>query len=954
MPAFLFSDIESSTSMWEQHPEAMAAAMRRHDAILYQTIEESGGRVVEHTGDGVYAVFEDANPLPAALQIQRHLAQEKWGELGEVRVRIGIHAAPENREGLDFFRDGKAYRGLAVNETARVTSIGWGGQILLTPDALQKFTVPSGATLHDLGSHMLKSLTQPRQIYLLTHPDLPVQEFPPLRSLSVRPNNLPPQNTSFVGREKELRGILHTLKQDSTRLLTLAGPGGVGKTRLAIQAAAEAIEFFPDGVFFAPLASVNTLDAVVPTIARAVDFSFYSGSNQKLQLLNYLREKELLLVVDNLEHLLESTQVLNEILEAAPRVKVMVTCREWLNASGEQRYQLLGMDVPRQQQEYALPELVSYSAVQLFLQVARRTQPDFTLTHDNYQAVVKICRLVAGMPLGIELAAAWISAFSCEEIAEQIELNLGFLATNRPEVPDRHRSLFAVCDYFWSHLAPAEQNILCRLSLFHGGFSAEAAWEVAGASYFFLSALLDRAFLQRTALAEHTSGKARYEMHEVLRQFADEKMAQRPQQRKHTRTKHAAYYAGFLEERIAHLKSEQQETVLANIHREIDNVRAAWKWAVANRQAEVVSRALDCLYLVYGFLAWYKEGEEVFGEAVWAFETEAVDAHELLVARLRTRQAYFLQRTSNVEEARQMLLENLEVFERHHCHKEKAGCLHGLGTASRIIGHLEDAEAAFQESARLYREQGRQWELGLALQHLSDTNYRMGRVEEARELMWDSYVIRQKLNEPRSLATTLVGLGIYLNAVGEPQAARVLLQGGLSKHRSIPNNDWNIATSTMNLGVLDMEAGRYEEARRYFQRSLSLFRDLGDPWTIAAALANLGQLALFEEQWPEAREYLREALQVALDGHVTQIALDVLVGIAQLIAASGNANFALNLLAYVLDHPQTDRAETAVQAERVRARLQKAQPRSNQTPASEIDGASIESVVVQTLALLDG
>ncbi len=951
MPAFLFSDIESSTSMWEQHPEAMAAAMRRHDAILYQTIEECGGRVVEHTGDGVYAVFEDANPLQAALEIQRRLVREDWGELGEVRVRIGIHAAPENREGIDFFRDAKAYRGLAVNETARVTSIGWGGQILLTPDALQGFTVPTGASLHDLGSHMLKSLTQPRQIYLLTHPDLPVQEFPPLRSLSVRPNNLPPQNTTFVGREKELQDILQTLKKGEKRLLTLSGPGGVGKTRLAIQAAAEAIEFFPDGVFFAPLASVNTLDAVVPTIAKAVDFTFYGGSNQKLQLLNYLREKELLLVADNLEHLLESTQVLEEILEAAPHVKLMVTCREWLNSSDEERYRLLGMDVPREEQQYALPELVSYSAIQLFLQVARRTQPDFTLTQHNYQAVIKICRLVAGMPLGIELAAAWISAFSCEEIAEQIERNLSFLTTNRPEVPDRHRSLFAVCDYFWGHLAPAEQNILCRLSLFHGGFKAEAAWEVAGASYFFLSALLDRAFLQRTALEGRNSSTARYEMHEVLRHFAHEKMAQRPQQRKHTRTKHARYYARFLEEREAGLKGEHQEAVLASIHRDIDNVRAAWKWAVVNRQADTAGRALSCLRLVYELLGWFKEGEEAFAEAAWAFEAEGADTHELLIARLRMHQAYFLRRTGNVEAARQMLRENLEVFERYQRHQEKAECLHDLGIASRVIGHLDEAEAALQDCIRLYRQQERLWELALALHNLSDTVYRMGRVEEARYLMWDSYLIRQKLGEPRSIATSLVGLGIYLHALGEPEGARVLLQGALSKHRSIPDNDWSIAMATMNLGVLDMETGRYTDARRYLQRSLSLYRDLGDPWAISAALATLGQLALYEEKWAEAKGYLREALQIALDGHIIPVVLDALVGIAQLIAMDGNQNYAFNLLTYVLDHPQTDRAETAGQAERVLARLRETHS-PGETSEPGIDGASIESVVLNALELL--
>src|SRR5690606_8490492 len=267
------------------------------------------------------------------------------------------------------------------------------------------------------------------------------------------------------------------------------------------------------------------------------------------------------------------------------------------------------------------------------------------------------------------------------------------------------------------------------------------------------------------------------------------------------------------------LKGEQQEAVLASIHRDIDNVRAAWKWAVVNRQADTAGRALSCLRLVYELLGWFKEGEEAFAEAAWAFEAEGADTHELLIARLRTQHAYFLQHTSNVEDARQMLRENLEVFERYQ-HEEKADCLHSLGVTSRVIGHLDEAEEVLQDCIRLYRQQNRLWELGLALLHLADTIYRMGRVEEARELLWDSYIIRQKLGEPRSVAAALMGLGVYLNTLGEPEAARTLLQGALSKHRSIPNNDWNIAMSTMNLGILDMEAGRYADARRYFRRSL--------------------------------------------------------------------------------------------------------------------------------------
>ncbi|HSM57359.1 MAG TPA: tetratricopeptide repeat protein [Candidatus Sulfomarinibacteraceae bacterium] len=960
MPAFVFTDIERSTQMWEQHPRAMARAMRRHDEIIYEAVEGCGGKVIEHTGDGVYAVFEEGNPLLAAIEIQRRFADQEWGEVGEVKVRVGVNATPPEREGIDFFKEDQAYRGLAVNEAARVTAIGWGGQILLTPAVLRLYGAPAGASIEDMGAHMLKSLTQPRQIYHLQHRDLPQQEFPPLRSLSVRPNNLPPQNTPFVGREKELAQVLEQLAQPDCRLLTVTGPGGVGKTRLAIQAAAEAIELFPDGVFFAPLATINDPDLIVVTIARAVNFSFYSGHNQKLQLLNYLHEKELLLVVDNVEHLLQGAHLIDDILEAAPRTKVIATCREWLNFPEERRLKLHGMDVPPMERTLSLQELASYSAIQLFTQVARRTQPDFALTRSNQDDIVRVCRLVGGMPLGIELSAAWVSAFSPDEIAAHIEQNLSFLSTSHPDVPDRHRSLYAVCDYFWSRLSPDEQKILGQLALFQGGFTTGAASEVAGASIFFLSALLDRAFLQKVGAADEDesgsnakSGAWRYEMHEVLRQFATERMAEFAEERTAAMDRFAEYYSRFLEVREEALKGDRQEATLAAIRGDIDNVRSAWEWAVSRRDAEAVGRAFRCLHLVYDFLSWYAEGERLLAEAVEALRHEDDARRQLLVARLQARRATLLQHMGKHEHASKLVQQCLPIFQQRAEVEDIAFCTHLRGIIARITGRFKEAESLLLESGELYRSLERPWELSLVLQHLADTVYRLGRPEEARERMWECYVIRQKLGEPRSVATTLVGLGVYLDGLGEPKGARILLRGGLSKHRSIPNNEWNIATATLNLGVLHMGSGQYDEARRYFQRSLTIHRQLGSPWTISAALSNLGHVAWRQEKLDDARSYYREALQVAMRGNVAPLALDALVGAAHVAAEEGEPERALCLLNFALAHPQTDRAETAVQAQQLREKLldQAALDAASDEVQAQED-ATLENISREVLAYL--
>lgn len=966
MPAFVFTDIERSTQMWEQHPRAMARTIRRHDEIIYGAIEAYAGRVIEHTGDGVYAVFEEGNPLLAAIEIQQRVDAEDWGKVGEVKVRIGVNAAPPEREGIDFFKEDRAYRGLAVNEAARVTAIGWGGQILLTPAVLRLYGAPAEASIEDMGAHMLKSLTQPRQVYQLQHPNLPDRDFPPLRSLSVRPNNLPPQNTPFVGREQELAQIVEQLAQPDCRLLTLAGPGGVGKTRLAIQAAAEAIELFPDGVFFVPLASLNDPDLVLGAVARAVNFSFYSGDNQALQLLNYLREKKLLLVVDNLEQVLESAQILNEMLEMAPDIKLLATCREWLNLPHERRLKLHGLEIPQERRPYSLHELSSYSAIQLFTQVARRTQPDFALTRDNQEAVSQVCRLVGGMPLGIELSAAWVSAFSPAEIAANVEENLSFLSTSHPEVPDRHRSLYAVCDYFWNRLSPHEQKILGRLSLFQGGFTAGAARDVAGASIFFLSALLDRAFLQKVGAggqggtgSESVQTGWRYEMHEVLRQFAAEKMEGFPEERAAAMDRLARYYARFLEAQEEGLKDERQEATLEAIRRDVDNVRTAWRWAISRRDAETVSHALRCLHLVYDLLDSYDEGLALFATAACAFEEDGCSDHELLIARLRARQAVFYQRTGNHDAASELLKRSLEVFRAQEQQEDVALCTYLQGISARIVGRFKEAERLLLEAKTIYRDLEQPWELSLVMHHLADTAYRLGQPEEARDRMWQSYVIRQKLGEPRSVATTLVGLGVYLNALGERDGARTLMQGGLSKHRSIPNNDWNIATATLNLGVMYMQGEQYDEARLYFQRSLTIYRQLGDPWTIGATLSNLGQTALLQGRLDDAQAHFHEGLQVAMRGNNTQVALDVLMGVAHVAAEKGEAARAVRLLDFILAHPHTDRGDTAVQAQQLRDQLEARQPEALQrdtaapTTLEPAEDATMETMSREALAYLE-
>ncbi|MBN1669184.1 MAG: adenylate/guanylate cyclase domain-containing protein, partial [Anaerolineales bacterium] len=375
MTVFLFTDLESSTRLWQQFPGQMAAVIGRHDHLLTALIEGAGGQVIKNTGDGLFAIFEAGDPLNCALDIQTEIAHQDWGAVGDLRARVALHRGAAIRQGDD-------YLGLDINRTARLLTAGWGGQVLLSGELAQAAALPGGASLRDLGVHLLKDLSEPLQIFELTHPDLPLQVFPALRTLSAHPHNLPAQPTAFIGRAAELAAITGYLARPDGRLLTLLGPGGIGKTRLALQAAADQVEAFPHGVFFVPLAPLEAGESLVPAIAEALRFTFYQREQPRRQLLDYLQGKHLLLVLDNFEHLVTAAGLVSEMLAAAPQLKVLVTSRERLNLREEQVFPVEGMRFPAFD---TIADMAEYSALKLFVQSARRARPGYELVPAEWQ-----------------------------------------------------------------------------------------------------------------------------------------------------------------------------------------------------------------------------------------------------------------------------------------------------------------------------------------------------------------------------------------------------------------------------------------------------------------------------------------------------------------------------------------------------------------------------------------
>jgi len=781
--------------------------------------------------------------------------------------------------------------------------------------------LPDGAELQDLGPHMLKSLTQPQRIYNLTHSTFPWREFPPLNTLSTRPNNLPVQITPFVNRQEEISQAVDGLKKDSCRLLTLCGTGGVGKTRLAIQIAAELVSDFQAGVFFVPLAPIQSPEQMVSTIAATLNFSFHGSENQKLQLLYYLREKQLLLVMDNFEHLLKGVGLVADILEAAPGIKILATCRERLNFAIEQVLEVRGLAIPAPAN---VENLEMYATVQIFLNAVRHSHPDFILSPEEAPAIIRICRLVAGMPLGIELAAAWVRIFSCQEIADQIERNLSFLVSNRPDIPDRHRNLYAVCDYFWEQLGEGERAVLRKLSIFRGGFHARAAWHVAGASTFFLSALMDRAFLRKVTITtasrpditdQAEAWRIRYEMHAVLRQYAAEKLAVHKQELTQTQERHGRYYANFLQRREKRLRGEEQQAALEQITAEIDNILSAWDWATTGLQAEAIELAFESLNQAFELTNRNDDGAEVFGRATLHFKKRDLN-HNGLAAKLQIRQAGFLARSSQPQKAQALVKESLALISDLDLPAETAHCYQIYGLIARHKGQLDEALRHLENSLAIYRQVDDAWYIASLLIQISDCAYRMRNFEKARQTFWEGYNIHRRLGDPRGMAFTLSGLGVLLNQLGEADNAANLLHESVRLFRSV-NDRYGTAVSSHNLGAIALARQDYETARPYFEESLAAFQEMSNKWTLAASLNGLGIVNYELGNRQQAKEYLARALDLTYQKELLPLLLETLVQTAVIAVDEEQPQLAAEILAFALAHPALDKAETEGRAKNI-------------------------------------
>lgn len=693
------------------------------------------------------------------------------------------------------------------------------------------------------------------------------------------PLYLPHQPTPFVGRLDELAEITGLLGSPDCRLLTLVGPGGIGKTRLAIEAARQvAVQGesgktaqFSRGIYFVPLAPLHSDGFLIQTIGDVLNISFRTEESPQLQLINYLREKPILLVMDNFEHLISGAGLLSEILAAAPAVKILATSRLRLNLREEWVLEVGGMPFPESEQ---VPTFEDFSAIRLFLQHARRARLDFSLSVDEKPAVIRICQLVQGMPLGIELSAAWVKMLSCREIAAEIEQNLDFLTTSVQGVPERHQSLRAVFEHSWNLLSEAERDAFQKLSVFRGSFSRAAAEAViighsAPSRYSLLSllsALVDKSMLRR-------SPSGRYQMHELLKQYAAEKLEQALEEYRHARDLHCVFYAEFLDQMMIQLRGEKQLEALQRIEEEIEDLRAAWQWAVSQGRLAEIRQSCPALSLFYNIRSRPQEGEEVFNlaashlhsmlRAAQAVGAATLEIESLLAITLRE-QSRFLNNQGHHERSIQLFKESLAIVLRLEAQpgitpQEKAFLFLLLDFGAFVLA-ADEVERLYQESLRIFEESGDVWNSAMAkLSMASFAEFSLADPARARKLRYESLANSEALGDRWAVSNCLTDLAAMAISLGEYDEAQRLSQRSLALSREL-NDRWGTIWCLLNLGQSATALGAYPQAKDYYQASLEQVSETGNRSLTAVNLDCSGYVDYLMGNYAEAERNYRQSL----------------------------------------------------------------------------------------------
>jgi predicted ATPase/DNA-binding SARP family transcriptional activator len=715
-------------------------------------------------------------------------------------------------------------------------------------------------------------------------------------------HNLRAPLTSFVGRQEELACVARWLAEPAGRLITVTGPGGVGKTRLTQQAAWDAIDAFGDDVWAVSLASLDDVAGVATAVAATLGITLFGKAGPQAQVARFLRRKRLLLLLDNAEHLISQAlaDFIVEILTQAPDVKIMVASRERLQMQAEQVLNLSGLAYPPEETTLAAS---TYPAGQLFLQRAEGHGQPLPRTLETDETIQRLCRLVDGLPLALELAATWTPAMPLAEIVSAIERGLDLLATDMHDVSPRHRNIHAVFDTSWQMLRADERRIMRQLATFRGDFSAAAAADVVGASAAQLQLLTNKSLLR----ARHRGGLSdgRYDMHELIRQYAAPKLASRPDEAEALARRHGRYYAAFLAGREKAILGADYLQAKAEIEAEVDNVRKAWEWAVAACSLEDIARSADTLH--YYFL----NTQGLFGEAAQRFQqaAEQLAAHaagdaEPLVGRLLLKAAANRRMLGELEAAGRLAEESLSLFYRHELEVDVAHATSTLGVIRLQQNEKEKALRLAVRAVDLAREQNSPVDLCLCLNNLAYVLAHNGNHQEATTIAEESLALARALDFPHGELSAMNMLGVYYQAASELDKAEMIFDELVARCRDAGTQS-RLAQAVNNLGSLHKKRGESGKALPLLQEAVRIYDAVGQTHYAAFVRVMLGELALEQSGFDAARRYCLQALQTAQELEIPSLALSALELYARLLANRQQKEAAVAVLAFVVRHPAT-------------------------------------------------
>jgi len=886
---FLFTDIEGSTKLSQDFPDMLQTALQLHHDLLQQTIESNNGFVFEIVGDAFCCSFESADDaVKAAVDAQLRLSQVNWEE-PVLKIRIGIHSG--NAEW-----NGKNYMGyITLARTARIMSSAYGEQIIISnttyelccdrSERIKKLNI----SFRDLGERRLKDVIQPIRIYQVMSPGIR-EDFPPLKTLDARPNNLPVQLTSFIGREKEISDVKKLL--GGTRLLTLLGPGGTGKTRLSLQTAADLIDEFENGVWIIELAALLDPFLLPNLIMETLGIMEEPGKTSENILINNIKKKEILLILDNCEHLIEACSALSEkLLQNSQKMKIIATSREALRCEGEITHKVMSLSHPDPAQKITPVQLSEYEAVRLFIERAIAVNPNFRVNNENAPALAQICFQLDGIPLAIELAAVRIKVLPVEKICEKLDDRFRLLTGGRRTALPRQQTLKALIDWSYGLLTDEEKIFWRRLSVFSGGWTLMDAEEICSDELLNKYDILELTnSLVEKSIVLYMDITGRYKMLETIKQYGYDILKDYDEDNIF-RNRHLDYYLNLCEEAIPELSGAKARSWFRRFDEEYPNIQSALNRAIEVNLNDKGHRLAGAMIKYWDFRGYLAEASNWHDKLLQ--NTEGVS--QLLIANTNRNAGMFATQQGKNLIAVKFIEESLRIYRELDDLNGLSISLNTLGLIESDLGNYKKSRSILEENLKIKRELNQELGISSALNSLGLIELAEGDLESAEKYFIESFDIAKKIENDEYIGIGLNNLGQVYAIRGDYEKSKIYFDEGLKIDREVGNKN-GMCISLINIGILALQNADYKTAQKYLEEAFTLSREIGNNVGHLYSLVSLGQLSFKKEEMIKSKKYFEDCLLSQSEFTEIKSFTLAVAGIAEIKLVDGEFETAVRLM----------------------------------------------------------